>query len=110
MVAWGAQNGHGEKPQENKNIVTSVSSKHRNMRETCDGGTLYPDWLDATALAVIGEGVTSGETGISDSSYTLPVIYTHVPNLTSASREHTKKRKMKNIEIYRCCTEHFLHS
>lgn len=26
-VVWGAQNGHGEKPQENKNIVTSVSSK-----------------------------------------------------------------------------------
>lgn len=43
------------------------------MREMCDRGTLYPDWLNATALAVIGESITSGETGISDSSNTLPV-------------------------------------
>lgn len=27
VVVWGAQNGHGEKLQENKNIVTEVSSK-----------------------------------------------------------------------------------
>lgn len=34
-VVWGAQNGHGEKRQENKNIVTSVSSKPQAIWEKC---------------------------------------------------------------------------
>lgn len=63
----------GETPRKQEYCDLSFLKTTGNMRETCDGGTLYPDWLNATALAVTGEGVTSGETGISDSSYTLPV-------------------------------------
>lgn len=65
--------GTGRNPKKTRILWPQFPQNHSNMRETCDGGTLYPDWLNATALAVIGEGVTSGETGISDSSYTLPV-------------------------------------